>query len=872
LDTTEKDLTMLPETLLQDLRYGARMLRRNAGFTVVAILVLALGIGLNDVAFTAYRAVFGRPLDARDPGRMANLALVLHSGATQPYFSYPDYEAYRDGLHSFSGLIAQSSEESLPLAYAGGNPGGNGPAAGSLAVRLGLLPFSAGNKEWVTTMVVSENYFSVLGVGPVRGRAFGDTSELASHPMVLISENYWQRRFAGDPALLGQTVRLNGVALTIAGITPRNFLGTGTEVPDFWFPLSLEPLLHPDRNLLRDREDRCCRLFGRLAPGASIDEAQAEMTVLAGHLSALHDPHSDWGKPANALVWPGSPLPLPIDQLSGLRYAIVLIMVAVGMVLVIACANVAGLQLARATSRQNELCLRLALGASRTRLVRQLLTECSLLGLLAGVVALPCSWILMKVLATAAAEAFPPEYGTLIFHVNPDLGIFAYVFSISLAAGILFGLTPALESSRHAISAALKGATGTSAVRSRRLREVFIATQVAVALALMIAGSMLIRSSIHALKVDRGFEVKGIVDLTLQFPDESKYTAGVKRDVVRRLRARLAALPGVTAVTSAEPPMFGCRRASVSLNGEVPTTHNARAVLCFNYVQPDYFQTLRIPLLSGRSFESHAGRSQAGQATEASVILSESAARRLWPGQDPVGRSLRLGTKGQFDSKSEPLPDGPLYRVIGVAGDTHGATLDDSDSEMVYLQLPEERLQDHAILLRTESDPRQLMRSLRPLLASIDPDLYAESYTFEDLLHQTVTFILPSFAAALASPIGLIGLILASIGVFGTVSYIVVLRRREVGIRLALGATRADIIGLMLREVARPVLAGSGAGMLLATGASRLLRGALHGLSAIDGFSFAVVSLLFLAIAMFAAYVPSRRATRVDPMLALRCE
>ena len=648
----------------------------------------------------------------------------------------------------------------------------------------------------------------------MRGRTLGDVSELAAAPTVLISENYWQKRFGGDPALLGKTIRLNGVAFTIVGITPRDFVGTGTDVPDFWLPLSLEPLLHPDGHLLGDRENQCCRLFARLAPGVSIDQAQAEMTLLADQLSTLHDPHSDWGRPATAFLWPGSPFPLPLSRLSGgLKYAVLLIMVAVGMVLVIACANVASLQLARATSRQNELCVRLSLGASRLRLIRQLLTESALLGLLAGVVALLFSWTLMKALATVAAEAFPAKYGTLIFHVNPDLGIFAYVFAISLAAGILFGLAPALESSRSALSSALKANAVSSPVRSRRLRDVFIAGQVAVALSLMIAGTMLIRSSIHALKVDTGYNIKHVVDLDLQFPEDSKYTADRKGALVRELRIRLAALPGVAAITNADPPVDGYRRAAVSLNGEIPSAQNTRAVLCYSYVQANYFQTLGIPLLLGRNFQSQAGQ------PEPSVILSESAAKQLWPGQNPIGRSLRLGTEGQFHRKSEVLPDGPVYQVIGVARDTRGATFDGSDSELVYVPLPEDRLQDYSILIRTQSDPKQFMRALRPVISSIDPNLVVNSYTLEEMLRQTATFFLPSFAAAVASPVGLIGLLLASMGIYGTVSYIVVLRTREVGIRMALGAQKRDILGLMLREIMRPVLAGLLVGMFLAVGA-----------------------------------------------------
>jgi predicted permease len=835
------------------------MLYRNAGFTIAVVLTLALGIGVNVVAFTAYKAFFNRPLDARDPGEMVDLAMIHDSGNGDSLFSYPDYEAYRDGLRSFSGLILEAPSQILNLSDAGSASPGNS-SDGSLS---GLLPLNNSNKEQVAVSIVSENYFSVLGIAPLRGRTFGAASDLTASPQVLISENYWQKRFLGDPATLGRTIRLNGIGFTIVGITPRDFSGANIDVPNFWMPISLQHLLQPDKHLLNDREDFCCRVFARLAPGVGMDKAQSEMTLLANHLRTLHDPHSDWSKPATALVWPGSPFPLPLDRLSGaLRYAVFLIMFAVGMVLLIACANVASLQLARATSRKNELCMRLSLGASRRRLVRQLLTESVLLGLLAGVVALVFSWILTKVLATMAAGIFPSQYGTLIFHVTPDTSVLAYVFAISLLAGILFGLAPALESSRSALFSALKGNMGTSPARSRRLHDAFIGAQVAIALALLIAAGMLIHSSIRALNVDTGYDIKHVI--ALEVPDDAQRTASRKAALVLELRKRLAALPGVSAITNGRPPVYGYRVAAVSLNGETPTPQKKQALIDYTYAEPNYFQTLGIPLLLGHNFEEQSGHA------ESSVILSESAARQLWPAENPIGRTLRLATLYHRDG--ELIPDGPLYQVIGVAGDTRGATFDGSDSKLVYLRLPEDRLQGYSILIRTQSDPNQVMPAVFPLVASIDPDLEVNSFTLKEVVRLTPTFFLPSFAASIATPVGLTGLLLAALGIYSTVSYIVVLRTREVGVRMALGAQKRAILGLMLRQCMRPVLAGLLTGMFLAMGASYLLRGALHNVGAVDAISFAGVSLWFLVIALLAAYLPSRRAMGVDPMVALRYE
>ncbi len=865
--------------MLQDLRYGVRILLRNRGFTAVAVLALALGIGANTAVFTAYKAMVARPLDARDPGTLVNLALIRragtedpfspggHSGATEFNFSYPDFEAYRDSVHSVSGLVAFSPQH-MRLSNVGSTVSQRTSAAESAAGRLGLLSSGASNAEYALVFVVSENYFKVLGVPAVRGRTFDSIGlpGLMVSPSVLISENYWQKRFAGDPAILWRTIHLNGVALSVTGVTPRDFVGTSVAVPDFWLPLSLEPLVHPDASWLRDREHQCCRLFGRLAPGAGIAQVQAAMTSAADRLRSLHDPRSEWAKPATILVWPGSPFPLPLRLYPGLQLTILLIMAAAGMVLAVACANVGSLQLARARARENELHTRLSLGAGRLRIIRQLLTESTLLGLLAGALALAFTWTMLRVGVTLAAEAFPADAGTLIFNVTPDLEIFVYVLAVSLAAGILFGLASAIESSRSALSSAARG--GTSSFRSRRLQDFLIAAQVALSLVLMIAGCLFIRSSINSLKMETGYDGKHVVDLDFQFPEQSNYTAARKLALVHELRSRLAALPSVAAVTSARPPDdFAFQTVAVSLSRETHGGSHVQSVLSYTHIEPNYFQTLGVPLFLGRGFQPQASQ------PERSVILSESAAKQLWPGRNPVGDSLRLGAVDErIHSAGELVAEGPAYQVIGVARDTRGVEFDGSDSRKVYLPLSEDRIQNHPILIRTKSDPAQVIRAIDLVVSSIDPDLAATYSTLEEMLRRTAPFIASSLAAAVASAIGLLGLLLASMGIYGTVSYIVVLRTREVGIRLAVGAQKGDILGLILRESIRPVLAGLFIGMFLAAGASYALRGVLYGLNSVDGVSYAGVSFLFLTVALLAAYPPSRRALRVDPMVALRYE
>jgi predicted permease len=847
------------DSLGQDLRYAVRVLRKSPGFTFAAIFALALGIGVNTAVFTAYKAMIARPLDARDPGRMVDLGVVRQAGTPDPTFSYPDYEAYRDSANSFSGLIAFSNDN-VALSHAGGTVSQHSSGGGSRL--LGLLPSVASNTEFTAIFLVSENYFKVLGVGPVAGRTFESIrlADLAASPSVLISENFWQRRFARDPAIVGKTIHLNGAAFTIVGITPHDFVGTGIFVPDFWVPMSLKPLLHPDDKTLHDRENRCCRLFARLAPGFSMRRAEAEMTLLTEHLRGLHDPRSELAQPGKALVWPGSPFPLPLSSYGGLQLAILLTMTAAAMAMVVACANVGSLQLARARSRQNELRTRLSLGASRRRIIRQLLTESALLGLLAGATAYLFTWVLLKVSVTMAADALPVEYGTLVYDVAPNLELFAYVFAVSQLAGLLFGLAPALESSRAALVSAVR--TDTSPVRSRRLQDLLIAAQVALSLVLLIAGGMLIHSAVRSLNADPGYDSKRLLRLDFQFPEGAKYTPARKAALTGELLTSLRALPGVASVTSARGPNEpGFSTAAVPGGGQ-------ESILHYTFIQADYFQTLGIPLFLGRGFQ--------GQ-PEQSVVLSESAAKRMWPGQNPIGRSLRLGpTDGRAHSRSELSARGPAYQVAGVARDTRGVTFDGSDSVQIYLPLPADQLAGYPVLIRAQSGTEPVIGEIGGeigrVISSIDPDLIATLTPIEQALRLAPPVAASSLAAAVASGIGLIGLLLASMGIYGTVSYIVVLRTREIGIRMAVGAKKRDVLRLILREITRPVVAGLLAGMVLAVGASYVLRGLLYGLSRVDGVSFAGVSLLFLAIALIASFPPSRRAMLVDPNVALRYE
>lgn len=866
----EMGWTTVPQSILRDLHYGWRGLWRNARFTAVAVVALALGIGINTAIFTAYKALFLRGVEARDAGSMVNVLLVRHNGNVDSYFSYPDYQAYRDQVHGLSGLITEGHMyEQVILSGAGGTVAERSATSDSLFGKWGLLPSNtrASTAEIASIFMVSEDYFTTLGVVPLRGRLFveQDRDALAAAPGVVISENYWQKRFGGDPSVVGKPIRLNGAAFTVLGITPHDFVGTGIGVPDFWIPLSLEPLIHPGDRSLKDSDDECCLVYGRLAPGVTVGQAQAELTALAQRQFTLHKKAKAEDAPASIQLTPGSPFPRKFPP--SLRFAIALIMAATALVLVIACANVASLQLARAAARQGELGLRLSLGASRRRLIRQLLTESALLGLIAGTFAFFCSWAMLAILAKLGKDALPADMGTYIVHVNPDREVFAYVFGISIVAGVLFGLAPALESTGSALTAALKAGAMMSPMRSRRLRDFLVGGQVAVSLVLLIGGSMLVRSATRALTMDTGYETKHVVDLHLQYPEGRQYDAARQQELVSELRRRLATTPGVVSVTAGRAPDDGgIRSAAVTIDGGKADVRSVKAYLDYTYVEGNFFDALGIPLIQGHSFGMQA------EEPEPVVVLSEAAAQQLWPGQRAVGRSIQLNTEGQYHEKSELLPDGRTYEVIGISRTVRGALIDNSDAAEIYLPIPEDRLQDYPILVRTSGAPGELVRNLGTILGSVDPNLVGTTFTLEDLLRSTPPFAASSLAALIAGTVGLLGLVLAAMGIYGTVSYMVVLRTREVGIRMALGARKREILSLLLRDSSGPVVMGLGAGLVLAIGDSYLLRGVLYGIGRIDFVSFGGVSLLFLAIALIASYVPSRRAMRVNPVEALRYE
>jgi predicted permease len=676
---------------------------------------------------------------------------------------------------------------------------------------------------------------------------------------VLISENYWQRRFGSNVAILGKSIQLNGAAFTIIGITPHDFRGTNINVPNFWLPLRLHPLLYKGDNSLHDREDFCCALYARLAQGINLPQAQAEMTLLAQHVRSLHTPRSDDANNRSGTVTltPGSHVGT-VD--SGLTLAILLVMCAAALVLLIACANVASLQLARSAARQREIGTRLSVGASRGRIIRQLLIESALLGLLAGAASVLMAWCALRLLMIEISSSLPMEWGNVALHVEPDAYVFGYVFALSLIAGIMFGLTPALQASRQDLYSAMKEP-------GARLRNLLVATQVTVSIFLLIAAGLLIRGSMRGTSVNPGYETHNTVWLNVNFPSGFNFTPALQLEEIRELRERVENIPGVQSVTSGNAPdSGGLRNAAIGLDGAKPPAVGPARTLFYSYVSANYFKTLSIPVLSGHPFAADS------LSPDPVAVLSESAANELWPGLNPIGRTLTLDATHEFHGGNELMPTGTRLHVIGVAADTAGIIPGNPDSRKVYLSLPTDRIDNFPLLFRANANPQRLLRLVNTQVQTLDPRLVVYAETLDGLMTSTPNFVMSRLAAIFAALIGGLGLFLACVGIYGAVSYAVVRRTREMGIRMALGAQKSDVLRIVLSESSRPVLIGLIIGVLLAAGASRLLRALLYGMSALDPLSFAGISALFFLIALFAAYLPARRATLVDPVVALRCD
>ena len=811
------------ETLWQDLRYGARMLMRQPGFTVIAVLTLALGIGANAAIFTLLDKVLIRLLPVEEPEQL--VVFVRDGGGAPGIFSYPAYAELRDRNDVLSGLAAYYQQ-----------------------------PFSLndGNKtDRLIGLIVSGNYFSVVGVRPAIGRVFLPEEDRTpgTHPVVVISHGLWQRRFDADPAAIGKQISLNGYSYTVVGVAPAEFTGTlrGT-VNDVYVPVMMQVQAQPGRNSkLNDRGSGWLRLIGRLNPDVRREQAQSALSSAAE--SGTTDAGSNHS--STVLLMDGSRGHL--DRVNDLSLPLKLLMGVVGFVLLISCANVAGLLLARSSRRRKEVAIRLAIGAGRGRIVRQLLTESLILAMLGGCAGLLMGyWLTDLFLGLQQQTNFVPR----TFDGSVDARVLAFTLGVSLLTGIIFGLAPALKSARPDLVAALKEDTARQRGSSRRfgVRNLLVITQVALSLVVLIGAGLCVKSLRRLQMIDHGLEPARVMtasfDLSLNGYDESR-----GQQFFAQLSDRVAALPGVEAVSLGRGVAFSAFAwiRSANIEGYQPQP-NERLPFNFDAIGPDYFRTLGTPLVSGREFT---GQDAAGAPRV--VIVNEATARRYWRGEEAVGKRLKYGNVDQFAT------------VVGVVKNIRDRGLTEDAPPAIYVPVLQNYMPDMTLHVRTATVSQTMLAALRQEVQAIDATLPV--YNLTTLAAQKDgSLYTERLAAALLTIFGLLALLLAAIGLYGVVSYSVTERTRELGIRTALGAQRRDLFKLVVGQGMMLTIIGSVVGLGAAFALTRLIEKLLFGVSPTDPLIFVVIPLLLGAVTLLASWIPARRASKVDPIVALRYE
>lgn len=859
----------LLDILLQDVRFGVRILRKNPGFTCVAVLTLALGIGVNTTVFTAFDALILRPRPVKEPKRLVAIFRTTH-GDDRGRFSYPDYVYYRDHNKSFSDVSLFAFGMGLTSSDL---PAGGPEAVPRIAAAAGFeMPqLLQGSAQAMVCYFVSGNYFQMLGSVPLRGRLLSQEDDLPnSKPVVLLSGNFWERQFHSDPKVVGSVLHLNGVAFTVVGVTLVDYTGTLPNVPPLWATVAAKALL--GGLAPHDLENRLVvagATEGRLKPGVTLADAQAELNVLAAQLqNSYPQEERDAGV---AIISEASNLAL----LEPMEWALITAaMSAVALLLLIACANVASLLLARAAARSKEIALRLAIGAGRKRLLCQLVTESLLIALLAGAMALPAAGWLLRLLIVEISSALPSAWGAIALQVNPDIRIFLFTLLISCAAGVAFGLAPALQATKADVNAALKDES-IFGQRMRRgpLRGILMGGQVAACVVLLVCSALLLRGSSRALKIDLGYASEHVLNLELYNASDLHYSQARLLQLNRELRRGIADVPGVLMVAQASrAPIAGIRMVAVSpaerRGSSTPGEESATFGAGYSYVTPNYFETLSIPVVRGRVFTAVEAEGQAPV-----VVLSEATAQRLWPGEDALGKRLTIGSEKRtmfYPGEVDPFVAGA--EVIGIAGDVHSLDLRKVDESYVYLPLAQSRQWTSTLLLRTAGAPKALLPALGRVFHGIDANVPVMAAPLRAMVSMDPFFVVSRVGGLLASMVGAMGLLLACMGVYGMVSYSVAQRTREIGIRVALGAEHVQVLSLVMREGFRPILFGMLTGLAISAGVSRLLAATLFGLSPWDVVSYSGVTSLLAAVAVVAIVLPARRALRVDPVVALRYE
>jgi macrolide transport system ATP-binding/permease protein len=810
--------------IAQDLRLAVRLMAAKPILSAVAIVSLALGVGVNSSIFSIVNAVLLRGVPAKDPERLVAVYSSGSDGLRYAPSSFPDFRDLRDQNDVLAGLAAHSAF---------------------------IAAFETGGRtQPVFGEVVTGNFFDLLGLRPAVGRAFLPEEDRTpgTHPVVMLGYRFWQRQFAGDPAILGRSIALNGTPLTVVGVASAEL---GSTYPglmaDFWLPMQMNDALSQDK-ALDARGDRSFFLTGRLREGMPITRAQAQLGALGVRLAGRY-PETNKGRKITLVEWRKVTLNPAVD---GALFGVAgLLMVLVALVILIACSNIANLLLARANDRRNEIALRLALGASRGRLIRQLLTESLLLALCSGALGLLIALATTRLLVSLK----PPLPVPLSLDLGLDLRVLLFTLALAVATGVICGLAPALQASKSDLVTALKKDSAMLGRTHRRLglRNLLVVSQVAVSTVLLIGAALFLRSLANAQSVDPGFSLRrgAVVDFSLGLG--RKYGEEQGRIFLRQMVERVRALPGVrsAAVASHLPLGVMVIGEKVLIEGQ-PVSGDKRPEVDLVAVGPGYFETLGIPLVQGRAFGWHDDHT-----ARAVAIVNATAARRFWPGGAPLGKRLKLGK------------DETWIEVVGVAHDGKYRSLGEEPRPFIYRPYIQDYSSTMTLLVATAVDEQQTLHAVRRELEAMDSDL--PIFELKTMSQHLGIMLFPArMGAWLLATFGLVGLILASVGLYGVVSYSVSRRTREVGVRMAMGAQRRQILQLVLREEMVLVAVGMALGIGAALAGSHLLRSMLYGIGENDPAAFLAVPMLLAVVAFLATAIPARRATQVDPMVALR--
>jgi putative ABC transport system permease protein len=809
------------ETFLQDLRYGVRMLLKKPGFTVVAVLTLALGIGANTAIFSVINGVLLRSLPYTEPERLVAL------WETNPKLGTESRNRNEVAMGNFLDWRSQneSFEQVGALYYTNVNLTGTG------------------EPEQIQSAIVTVNLFETLGLQPVNGRSFLSEEEKPGSPrVVVVSHELWQRRFGSDPNLVGKTFTLNGNPSTVVGIMPPGFelqFPTNRQV-EMWLPMRID-------TANADRKAHYLYVLGRLKKEASLEQAQSEMTAIAARLQQKY-PDTNAEKGANVIA-------LQSQLIGDVRSYLYVLFAAVGFVLLIACANVANLLLVRVSARHKEIAIRQALGASRGRLIRQLLTEALALSFIGGLLGLLLArWGIDLLVALTPSDV--PRLGEIRMHT----AVFGWTFAVSLLAGVLFGLAPALQASKPDLNESLKESSGrsTGGVQRNRIRSLLVISEVALALVLLIGAGLMIKSFMRLQQVKPGFEPDGLLTMSLSLPRQ-KYNESQKANLFfDQLFERIKTVPGVEAVGGTDPLPLSNSNATTGfvVEGGPLLPMADRPEVGERAVTPGYFETMRIPVLKGRSFTE-----QDRSNTPLSVIVNEALARRYWPDEEVIGKRLGFNESDKQD----------WYEIVGIVGNVkHDRLAAEPKPELffAYRQYPKNFM---SLVVRASSDPANLSAALREQVLAVDPDQPVfDIKTMNERMSKSMAQ--NRFVMLLLTIFSALALILAAVGIYGVMSYAVTQRTHEIGIRLALGAQTGDVLKMVVGQGLALTLAGVAAGVVGAVALTRLMSSLLFEVSATDWLTFMLVALLLTGVALAACFVPARRATRVDPMVALRHE